>query len=99
MDLQKEAMVVLAGIAMGNVTDGESRTMLHLANSELSCDVEVTPRVLQELERRKLIEIDNGTTAIKVTVRGAKAIKRWQHKNDKAIKKHSRASKPRIKRR
>lgn len=34
-----EVMIVLASIAIGNVTDGENKTMLHVADETRSCDV------------------------------------------------------------
>ena len=66
-----EVMIVLAGLAMGSVNDGESKTMLHLEDKKRSCDVEVRPRVLGALEDREWIEIDDNT-AVKVTRRKAR---------------------------
>jgi len=74
-----EVMIVLAGLAMGTVNDGESRTMLHLEDEKRSCDVEVRPRVLGALENREWIEIDD-KVAVKVTEKGTYAIDRWLHK-------------------
>jgi len=61
-----EVMIVLSGIAMGKVTDGEDRTMLH--------------RVVAALEERAWIEIDEATAKIKLTESGVRAVDRWERK-------------------
>lgn len=75
-----EVMIVLASIAIGNVTDGESKTMLHVADETRSCDVEIRPRVVAALEQRAWVEIDEATAKIKLTESGTRAANRWVHK-------------------
>lgn len=75
-----EVMLVLAGLAIGKVTDGESQTTLHLADEQRSCNVEIRPHVVSALEQRAWIEIDEETADVKVTESGARAADRWIHK-------------------
>lgn len=78
-----EVMIVLASIAIGKVTDGEDKTMLHVADETRSCDVEIRPRVVAALEQRAWVTIDDTTATIKVTESGSRAADRWMHKKFK----------------
>lgn len=75
-----EVVIVLASIAIGKVTDGESKTMLHVEDEKRSCDVEIRPRVVAALEERAWVTIDDVTANIRLTESGQRAANRWMHK-------------------
>lgn len=75
-----EVMLVLAGLAIGKVTDSESKTTLKLSDEQRSCDVEIRPYVVSALEQRAWIEINEETADITVTESGTRAADRWIHK-------------------
>ena len=76
-------MVVLAGLVVGDVRDGESQTTLRLTDGDRACEVVLSMSAVEALESRCWIAVDDAAGTIRATSSGAYAVRRWLKKRVK----------------